>query len=141
VDGQVTLLALEMPITFEGGEGSTQAINREEVRFVTDAILAPEQRLTGTLCFPADGDAESYATGFGPPSSVNGEGEVHARYKSGGTGSTVVYWAARVVSIEPLLPSGVFKVTARFTELAFDTLVVRRRRKIPFGRVSPTPAG
>jgi hypothetical protein len=122
VDGQVTNFALEMPIRFEGGEGSTQAISREEVRFLTDAILAPEQHLTGTLCFPADGDAEPSAAGCDAPSSLDGEGDVRTLSKSGGTDRTVVHWAARVVSIEPLLPSGVFKVTARFKRLVIGPL-------------------
>lgn len=83
---------VELPITFEHGTGATQAVSREEVSFITDALLVAGQQLAGYLRLPA------------------GEDEV---------GATLRY-IARVTYVRR--PSGGdegFEVRARFKELDF----------------------
>lgn len=44
--------AVELPVTFEGGAGTSRAVSPEEVRFATDRVLGVGERIGGVLRFP-----------------------------------------------------------------------------------------
>jgi hypothetical protein len=84
--------AVELPISFATGSGWTRLISREEVWFVTRALLQPGERISGQL-----------------------------RFREIDRLDTVVRYGAEVLLVRPAAPGGRQReVHARFCQLRFE---------------------